>query len=606
MEKIDEELDALAFGGDKYKGFSSAEKAAIFKKLQAEMTNLIKVAKENDPTKLSLSQLNKKSHDLQKRIREIADNPNIPGTVTEGPKKDMIAAIYDSEHAALSDAKTLITKKNSELKYGKKYPVLDPENDRFIILGLDEFGHPNKMGRFTGKFSATKDKTGELTSSEGTSFYDKWNAKTGTMRKEGEEVFHETLNREGKVIMSNPEYKLPKTEPLDIQTEFYTDLSTSDLAKKGYELKQIDMIVKGRKVREYLDKTKSKDTSISMHEQTSTNEIGAVLEDLYNRGDDIYKMTMKEWVTKIPEYFAGGGRVAYGEGTGGISNFFKNKLRKFTKEGRDEAKEKWLNDKGIDLTVEEWDAKPFKEKLAIWAWKGQMWMPEMEKGVDYATGGVANLFRQRQGYRDAGSVIRLAKGARWVIRMLKELADDMIFGKEQFAKMAEPEKIKLYKETQAAIKHLESGGPIPENLIQNLRQDARFKDLTVSKTGDKDFIEIQEVVLESKFPQDMRKFMGKPLKTEDFVEIDLMEFKKTLPKDLLDKVNQIPVEKQTNLLTVMKRAFDAAKKGNVDKGVDVLQEQLLTDFIPKGKPHATGGLIDGYATGGVSNLFRRR
>ena len=182
----------------------------------------------------------------------------------------------------------------------------------------------------------------------------------------------------------------------------------------------------------------------------------------------------------------------------------------------------------------------------------------------------------------------------------------MIFGREQFAKMVEPEKIKLYKETQAAIKHLESGGPIPENLIQNMRKDPRFQNLTVSKGGDKDFQEIQEVVLADKFPNDMRKFMGKPLKTEDFVEIDLLEFKKTLPKDLLDKVNQIPVEKQTNLLTVMKRAFDAAKKGNIESGVDVLQEQLLTDFIPKGKPHATGGLIQGYATGGVSNLFRSR
>ena len=227
---------------------------------------------------------------------------------------------------------------------------------------------------------------------------------------------------------------------------------------------------------------------------------------------------------------------------------------------------------------------------------------DLEKGTDYATGGIADF---REGVR-YGTAIDLVKGARWLIRMLKEMSDDMIFGRAQFAKMTEALKMKYFKETEAAIKHLESGGPIPENLIQTMRKDPRFQNLRVSKGGDNDFVEIQEVVLESKFPQEMRKFMGKPLKTEDFVEIDLLEFKNTLPKDLLDKVNQIPVEKQTNLLTVMKRAFDAAKKGNVDKGVDVLQEQLLTDFIPKGKPHATGGLIDGYATGGVSNLFRRR
>ena len=627
MEAIDEELNELMlYGSSKYSHLSEVEKATIFNKLQTEMQKLIKIAKENDPTKLSLSQINKKKQAIQKRIREIADNPNIKGTVTEGPKRDMIKVIAE-ERTPLDKARKALTKKNSELKYGKKYPVLDPENESFIVIGLDEFGHPIKMSRFTGKFSATKDKTtGELTSGEGTSFYDKWNSKTGTMRKEGEEVFHETLNPEGKVIMSNPEYKLPKIQNLEIRNEFYTDLSTSDLAKKGYTLKQIDMIRKGREARKYLEKTENPDHNIAMHEQTSSNEIGAVIEDLYHRGDDVYKMTMQEWVKKIPEYFAGGGRVAYGEGTGGISNLFKKKLKKYTREGINEAQDKWLKEKGLDMTLEEWQAKKLLEKLVIAGKLNLTMIPgvdDLEKGTDYATGGVANLFRQRQGFR-YGTGIKLVKGARWVIRMLKEIADDMVFGREQFAKMAEPEKIKLYKETQAAIKHLESGGSIPENLIQNLRQDARFKKLTVSKGGDKDFVEIQEVVLgkptkgtgekiiegtvvdESKFPLEMRKFMGKPLKEKDFVEIDLMAFKKELPADIIAKLSKLPVEAQTILLTRMKRAFDAAKKGNIDQGVDVLQEQLLTDFIPKGKPHATGGLIDGYATGGVSNLFRSR
>ena len=325
MEKIDEELDALVFGGDKYSKWSEAQKATLFKKLQADMKKLIDTAKKEDLSTLSLSQINKKKHDLQKRIREIANDPNIKGTVTEGPKADMIKAIYDSENAALTNARQVITKKNSELKYGKKYPVLDPDNDAFIVIGLDEFGHPIKMSRFTGKFSATKDKTtGELTSAEGTSFYDKWNSKTNKLREEGKEVFHETLNREGKVIMSNPEYKIPKTPNLDIQTEFFTDLSTRDLFKKGYKLKDIDMIIKGREALKYLNKTKNPDVNISMHEQTSTNEIGAVMEDLYNRGDDIYKMSMQEWVKKIPEYFAGGGYVP-GYATGGVSNLFRRR-----------------------------------------------------------------------------------------------------------------------------------------------------------------------------------------------------------------------------------------------------------------------------------------
>ena len=646
MERIDDELDELVFG-DKYNMFSDAEKAALFKQLQANMKKLIDKAMKDDLATLSLSEINKKSHALQKRIREIADNPNIEGTVSSGPKRDMIEVIY-KEREPLDKARQVITKRNSELKYGKKYPVLDPENDAFIVLGLDERGNPIKISRFTGKFSATKDsKTGDLTSAEGTSFYDKWNAKTGTFRKEGEEVFHETLNRDGKVIMSNPEYKLPKTQRLDIQTEFYTDLSTRDLFKKGYKLKDIDMIVKGRKVREYLDKTKSKDTSISMHEQTSTNEIGAVMEDLYHRGDDVYKMSIEEWVKKIPEYFAGGGRVAYGEGTGGISNFFKNKLQKYTREGIGEAQEKWLKEKDLDMTLEEWQAKDLLEKLVIAGKLNLTIIPgvdDLEKGVDYASGGIADF---RQGYRDAGSVIKLAKGARWLLRMLKEMSDDMIFGHGKFANMAESLKMKYFKQTEAAIKSLEAGGPIPDEILTSLRQDPRFKNLTVSKGGDKDFIEMQEVVLgkttkgtvvdekvelfafmnelpketqhmiaklpiEKQLPylrmmKESKKGTGEKLLEGTVVEeIDLMAFKKELPADIIANLEKLPMENQTILLTRMKKAFDMAKKGGVESGTEVLQKQLLEDFIPKGKPHATGGLIDGYATGGVSNLFRRR
>ena len=572
MEKIDEELDALVFGGDKYRNWSEVEKAKLFKKLQADMKKLIKVAKENDPTKLSLSQINKKNHAIQKRIREIADNPNIKGTVREGPKRDMIKVIADSERKPLENAQDIIRKQNAEKKYGTTFPRLDPENESFIIYGLDERGNPQKVSRFVGKFTATKDlKTGDLSRAEGTSFYDTWNSKTGKLRKKGEEVFHETLNSEGKVIMSNPEYTLPEIKNMELAKEFYSDLSTSALAKKGYDLKDIDKIVKGRKVREYLQKTENPDYNINMHEQTSTHEIGDIMDDLYYRGDDVYKMSIEEWVKKIPEYFAQGGHVP-----------------------------------------------------------------------GFATGGVSNLFRQRQGYRDAGSVIKLAKGARWLIRMLKEMSDDMLYGRAQFAKMTEALKMKYFKETQSAIKHLESGGPIPENLLQTMRKDPRFQNLTVSKGGDKDFIEMQEVVLGSKSRQAQkladdwdaeawdrgrdvvdsltgekelikRLNIGQKDAIKEFTKrkvadekVELFAFMNELPKDLQHKIGLVPVDKQINLLRVMKRAYDAAKKGNIDKGVDVLQEQMLTDFIPKGKPHATGGLIQGYATGGVSNLFRSR
>jgi len=389
MEAIDEELNELMlYGSGKYAHLSPEKKAALYDKLQAQMQKLNKVAMENDPTKLSLSQINKKSQNLQKRIREIADNPNIPGTVTEGPKKDMIAALYDSEHAALYNARKVITKKNSELKYGKKYPVLDPDNDAFIIMGLDDFGHPMKMSRFVGKFSTTK---GEAP--KGMSFYDKWNPKTGTLRKEGEEVFHETLNSEGKVIMSNPEYKLPKSQNMELRNELYSNLSTSDLAKKGFTLKQVDMIRKGREVIKYLERNKSLDVNIRMHEQSRPHEIVDVMEDLYHRGDDVYKMSIDDWIQKIPEYFAQGGQVP-----------------------------------------------------------------------GFATGGISNLFKERQGFR-TGTPVKLVKGARWLIRMLKEMMDDMIFNRGPFAKMSESLKMKHFQEAERVVKQLEAGAPLPEELV---------------------------------------------------------------------------------------------------------------------------------------------
>ena len=325
MEKIDEELDALAFGADKYRKWSEADKATLFKKLQADMKKLIESGKETDLNTLSLGEINKKRHDLQKRIREIANDPNIKGDVYEGPKKDMIAAIYDSENPLLSLARTKAIKNKNLKKYGNKFPVLDSENNNFIVLGLTETGHPVKVSRFTGKSGATQDaKTGEWKPAEGTSWWDNWDITKNKIRNKGDEVWHETVNRDGKTIMSNPKYKLPDAPNMELNKELYSNLSTSELAKKGFKLKDIDMIVKGRLAKDYLTKNKSKDIDINMHEQTNTNEIMEIMEDLYTRGDDVYKMTIEQWTNVLPKYFARGGQVP-GFVTGGVANLFRRR-----------------------------------------------------------------------------------------------------------------------------------------------------------------------------------------------------------------------------------------------------------------------------------------
>ena len=300
MSVIDEELDALAFGGDKYAHLSVAEKNKIMKTLQAEMNELITAAGKEDLTTLSLGQINKRTQNIQKRIKAIADNPNIKGTVDKGPKRDMIKAIADSERKGLENARNIIKRRNAKKKYGDKFPRLDPENDAFIITGLDEAGNPIKVGRFTGRFSAGKDtKTGELTRKEGTSYWDKWDAEKNQIRRPNEEVFHETLDAEGKTIMSNPDYKVT-TKNMEIWNELYNETSVTELSKRGFNYQDIDMLVKGRAVNKYLEANKV---------QTDSTKISDIMEDLYLRGDDVYRMSKEEWTKKIPEYFAHGGSV---------------------------------------------------------------------------------------------------------------------------------------------------------------------------------------------------------------------------------------------------------------------------------------------------------
>ena len=306
------------------RGLSKTEKAALESNLKDQMSFLIdKGRKEFDFSKLSLGEIQKRLQGIQTRIREIADNPNIPGDVYKGPKKDLIAAIYDTERPSLWAARNKLIKENNLKKYGNKFPTLDPENNMMIVIGLDETGHPIKVGRTIGRFSATQNKkTGELTRKEGTSFWDKWDPKKNKMREDGKEVWHETVDREGKTIMSNPNYKIQAKGNMELNNELYSKLSTSELAKKGFSLKEIDMIMKGRVAKNYLEKTKNPDHNIAMHEQTSTNDIISVMEDLYTRGDDVYKMTIEQWKDQLPKFFAQGGYVP-GYATGGVANLFR-------------------------------------------------------------------------------------------------------------------------------------------------------------------------------------------------------------------------------------------------------------------------------------------
>ena len=93
---------------------------------------------------------------------------------------------------------------------------------------------------------------------------------------------------------------------MEIWNELYNETSVTELSKRGFKLQDIDMLVKGRAVNKYLEANKV---------QTDSTKISDIMEDLYFRNDDVYRMSKEEWTKKIPEYFAGGGRAGFHRGS---------------------------------------------------------------------------------------------------------------------------------------------------------------------------------------------------------------------------------------------------------------------------------------------------
>ena len=218
-------------------------------------------------------------------------------------------------------------------------------------------------------------------------------------------------------------------------------------------------------------------------------------------------------------------------------------------------------------------------------WEG--YSPDL-KADDYAKGGIAGqLHLNRPGY--AGGT--LVKGSRWLIKQLEKVLDNMTFGRGQFSKLPEARKVKLFKETEEIIKYLKGGGKIPDDIIKKIKTDPHFKRQDPKiRSRDPELAEMEDLVFgESKVVDETA---------------DLFNFKKILPEELRNSLNQLPDEGQIPLLKKFKQAFEATETGGIEAGVDVLQKELLAGFKPTGKPHAAGGRI-GFSKGkGLSWLWK--
>ena len=495
-----------------------------------------------DYSKFTLGKLNKRSHEVQNEIRKIADNKNIPGTVTDGPKADLIKALHDSEVKKIQDARAIITRQDSLKKYGNKFPRLDPDNDAMIILGLDERGNPIKMGRFIGKFSATKHaETGELTRKEGTSFYDRWDSKKNRLRKVGDEVYHETLDSDSKVIMSNPDYKLPKTENMDIWNNLNLEKVNIDaLAKKGHSLQDIDMLMKGRAVNKYLDAQKLKepglDTGVKMHERSGYNDISNVMKNLYLRNDDVFRMSIDEWIKKIPEYFASGGHVP-GFATGGVSNLFRER-------------QGYSRGKAVELITK---------------------LPEFIKFVEQLIIKASNQIRRGQGLfkklTEKQRIVQHENLTKLATNFQKNKKFDKSFN-EYFGIDAE----KAFIEAQAKAERLGKGKNWKKKEVK-----AQAQELVSDKVVAKAYDEV---------------FYQKPVSGDYKYDADVLA--ESIAEQLGKVYDDLPQAQQFEIYNIALKRVQQDLKFNMDKNKilkDVEQKMKLSDFDVTGKKgHAAGGI----------------
>ena len=188
--------------------------------------------------------------------------------------------IKDGEHSFYKTADQI--KKGSEEKFGvmnqnlakirerttrarreqlakiKKFPALDPDDPNFIINNLNDEGLvTSRSSRF--QYTTEADPSG---TTQFRTKYDTWDDATGTMREEPKLVEKENLAT-NEIVLKDIDYEIPPVKDarmsLDIAIQMGDDVfdfSTEALAKKGYNLSEIDTIQKGRKVFKMLEEKK--------------------------------------------------------------------------------------------------------------------------------------------------------------------------------------------------------------------------------------------------------------------------------------------------------------------------------------------------------------
>ena len=203
-------------------------------------------------------------------------------------------------------------------------------------------------------------------------------------------------------------------------------------------------------------------------------------------------------------------------------------------------------------------------------------IPEPE---DMASGGIA-----RVGYA-AGKIV---KGGAWVIKNLKKSRKEVIEGTGRFKNLNSMQQDLLKKELSALIKQLEQGGAIPDEMLQTMRQDKRFKDIVKTPSTDPELRELEEVLLRGQTSDDYLEALDKSImETMDLTKADLENMSSTVLDDLRRNADPIGMHKHFDEITPGRGVGDFPD--DPSKHEDILPDLEQFDVTGKTK-HASGGI----------------
>ena len=112
---------------------------------------------------------------------------------------------------------------------------------------------------------------------------------------------------------------------------------------------------------------------------------------------------------------------------------------------------------------------------------------------DWDPSGMASGGLARVGMVAGGPIV---KGAAWVIKNLKKSVKEVDQGKGSFSKLNSMQQGLLKKELNTLIKQLEQGGTIPNEMLDTMIADPKFKSVVKTRSTDKDLYELESVLLD--------------------------------------------------------------------------------------------------------------